>query len=199
MTQTYQPLPLHRLETGTGYLRPKQWKPERVTTDDPAAMVMTDLSQVTTHTAELSTPLGKALEIMVKRGVRLLLVCDIKGQVIGLLTSRDIAGDKPSRILAKAGGVWEELLVAHIMTLRGKLEVLLMADVLNARVGDIIATLRQVGRQHALVVDNDPVTGVPTVRGIFSLSQIALQLGLDIDPARQPTTYAELEKAGGPL
>jgi len=71
-----------------------------------------------------------------------------------------------------------------------------MEDVANARVGDIIATLRQVNRQHAMVVDNDPTTGKPAVRGLFSLSQIGLLLGLDIDPARQPTTFADLEQAG---
>lgn len=71
-----------------------------------------------------------------------------------------------------------------------------MKEVLSARVGDIIATLRQVNRQHALVIDSDSGVGQQAVRGIFSLSQIGLQLGLDIDPTRQPTTYAELEKAG---
>lgn len=197
MAQTYQPLPLHRLESGAGYLRPKQKIAGHVTAADPAVWVMTDLSQVTTYITELSTPIDKAQEIMVKRGVRMLLVCDIDGQVLGLLTSRDIAGDKPGRILAKAGCSWEDLVVADIMTLRSKLEVLLLEDVMNARVGDIIATLRQVNRQHAIVLDSDPVTGAPKVRGIFSLSQIGLQLGLDIDPARQPTTYTELEQAGG--
>jgi CBS domain-containing protein len=192
-----QSLPLHRLASGAGYLRPKQQPVGHVTATDPALWVMTDLGQVTTYTTELSTPLGKAQEIMIKRGVRMLLVCDINDQVLGLLTSRDIEGDKPGRILAKAGCAWEDLVVADIMTLRSKLEVLLMEDVLNARVGDIIATLRQVNRQHAIVVDSNPATGAQTVRGIFSLSQIGLQLGLDIDPARQPTTYAELEQAGG--
>lgn len=197
MAQTYQPLPLHRLASGAGYLRPKQTMARPVTAADPAVWVMTDLGQVTTYITELSTPLGKAQEIMVKRGVRLLLVCDIDGQILGLLTSRDIAGDKPGRLMAKAGCAWEDLVVADIMTLRSKLEVLLLEDVLNARVGDIIATLRQANRQHAIVVDSNPATGAQTVRGIFSLSQIGLQLGLDIDPARQPTTYAELEQAGG--
>ena len=75
----------------------------------------------------------------------------------------------------------------------------MMEDVLGARVGDIIATLRQVNRQHALVLDTDPETDIPTVRGIFSLAEIGLRLGLDINRARQPTTYAELEKAGGSL
>jgi len=196
MSPTYQPLVFHHLEAGAGYFRPKQSLPDQVTTDDPALSVMTDLSLITAYTTELATPLSKALEIMVKRGVRLLLVQDADRRIIGLITSRDIEGEKPDRILTKAGGAWEDLLVADIMTLKPKLEVLLMEDVATARVGDIIATLRQVNRQHAMVLDTDPVTGQPAVRGFFSLSQIGLLLGLDIDPARQPTTFADLERAG---
>ncbi|HRF62931.1 MAG TPA: CBS domain-containing protein [Candidatus Competibacter sp.] len=195
MPQPYQTLPFHHLESGAGYFRPQQQLPEVVTEDDPATSVMTDLSQVTAYTTELDTPLAKALEIMVKRGVRMLLVRNTDGQIVGLLTSRDIEGDKPNRILAKAGGTWEDLLVADIMTLQPKLEVLLMEDVSQARVGDIIATLRQVNRQHAMVLDTDPQTGKPAVRGLFSLSQIGLQLGLDIDRSHHPTTYSDLEKA----
>lgn len=196
MSSTYQPLAFHHLETGIGYFRPQQTLPEQVTMDDPAVSVMTDLSQVTAYATELATPLSKALEIMVKRGVRLLLVQNADRQIIGLITSRDIEGEKPERILTKAGGAWEDLLVADIMTLKPKLEVLLMEEVVTARVGDIIATLRQVNRQHAMVLDSDPVTGLPAVRGLFSLSQIGLLLGLEIDPTRQPTTFADLERAG---
>ena len=82
------------------------------------------------------------------------------------------------------------------MTICPKVQVVLMKDVLSARIGDIIATLRQVNRQHTLVVDTRPDNSQPALRGVFSLSQIALQLGLDIDPTRGPTTYADLEKAG---
>ncbi len=195
----YQPLPPHRMERGTRYFRPKQGLPWRVTLDDPALSVMTDLSQVTAFIVELSTPLDKGLEIMIKRGIRILLVCDADDNIIGLLTSRDIAGDKPHRILAKAGGVQADLRVSDVMTLRPKLDVLSMEDVRRARVGDLIATLRQVDRQHALVLDRDPETGKSAVRGIFSLSQISLRLGLNIDPSRQATLYADFEKAGGTL
>lgn len=196
MTQDYQPLPLHHLDSGASYFYPRQSLPERVTADDPALTVMTDLSQVTAYTTELTTPLNKALDTMIRRGVRLLLARDTDRQIVGLITSRDIEGEKPARILAKAGGAWEDLLVADIMTLQPKLEVLRMEDVANARVGDIVATLRQTNRQHAIVVDADPETGKPAIRGLFSLSQIGLQLGLDIDPAQQPTTYADLARAG---
>ncbi|HCK80463.1 MAG TPA: hypothetical protein PK880_06755 [Candidatus Competibacter sp.] len=82
------------------------------------------------------------------------------------------------------------------MTIRPKLDALLMEGVSRARVGDIIATLRQVDRQHALVLDGEPETGTQVVRGIFSLSQIGLRLGLNIDPSRRPTPYAELARAG---
>ena len=199
MKHAYRSLPLHRLDRGIRHARPKQQLPRRITADDPALSVMTDLCQITAVTTELSTPLDKGLDIMVKRGVRILLVCDADDNILGVLTSRDIDGEKANRILAKTGGGREDLLVSDVMTLRAKLEVLMMEDVLGARVGDIIATLRQVGRQHALVLDTDPETDIPTVRGIFSLAEIGLRLGLDINRARQPTTYAELEKAGGSL
>ncbi len=192
---SYQILPFHHLESGAGYFRPRQQLPETVTESNPATDVMTDLSQVTAYTVELPTPLTKALETMIKRGVRMLLVRNADGQIVGLLTSRDIEGERPNRILAKAGGTWEDLLVADIMTLQPKLEVLAMADVSKACVGDIIATLRQVNRQHAMVVDADPQTGSPAVRGIFSLSQIGLQLGLDIDHTHHATTYSDLQSA----
>lgn len=196
MAQNYQPLPFHPLDSGASYFRPRQALPERVTVADPALTVMTDLGQVTAYTTELTTPLSKARDLMIKRGVRLLLVNNADRQVIGLITSRDLEGEKPARILTKAGGAWEDLLVADIMTLQPKLEVLLMEEVADARVGDLLTTLRQANRQHALVVDADPETGQPAVRGLFSLSQIGLRLGLDLDPAQQPTTYADLERAG---
>ncbi len=82
------------------------------------------------------------------------------------------------------------------MTIRPKLDALLMKEVARARVGDIIATLRQVDRQHALVLDGEMETGTQVVRGIFSLSQIGLCLGLNIEPSRGATTYVELARAG---
>ncbi|HXH02423.1 MAG TPA: CBS domain-containing protein [Candidatus Competibacteraceae bacterium] len=191
----YKPLPFHHLETGATYFRPRQHLPERVTEDDPAIDCMTDLRQVTAILVSLTTPLHMAHERMVKGGVRLLLVADPDGTVRGLITSRDIQGEKPMKILEKTGGRYEDLLVRDIMTLHGKLEVLRMEDVLRAKVGDIIATLKEVDRQHAMVVDTDPDTGKLAIRGIFSLSQIAQQLGLPIDPSQRATTFAELEQA----
>jgi CBS domain-containing protein len=199
MKQPYRSLPLHRLDRGIRHARPKQQLPRRITADDPALSVMTDLCQIPAVTTDLATPLSKAVDQMVKRGVRILFACDADDNILGLLTSRDIDGEKARRILAKTGCTPEDLLVADVMTIRAKLEVLMMDDVLGARVGDIIATLREVNRQHALVLDVDPETDIPTVRGIYSLAEIGLRMGLNINRSRQPTTFAELEKAGAAL
>src|SRR5437868_4269042 len=78
---------------------------------------------------------------------------------------------------------------ADVMTPAEQVEVIAFQDVAGARVGHVLETLRRAGRQHALVVDFDPVPArrllePPSrrtmVRGIFSLSQIARQLGVAV-------------------
>jgi hypothetical protein len=90
------------------------------------------------------------------------------------------------------------LLVADIMTLKPKLEVLLMDEVQKARVGDIIATLRQVNRQHAMVVDADPDRQSGGARHFLAVAN-RLQLGLDIDPALPPDDLCRTGAGGNQL
>lgn len=194
MADAYQPLIFHPLSSGASCFRPRQQLPQRLQLDSPAVDAMTDFNQVTAYTTELTTPIDKAREKMIKRGVRLLIVCDGESRVRGLITSRDLEGERPRRILEKSYLTREEILVRDIMTTKGKLDVLEMRDVLKARIGDIIATLRRVDRQHAMVVDVDPISGEQGVRGLFSLSQIAQQLGIEVDPAAEPITASSLEQ-----
>jgi CBS domain-containing protein len=193
--KTFKSLSFHRLESSISYFRPRQHLPDRVKLTSPALDSMTDLRQVAPLMVSLTTPLDMALERMIKSEVRLLLVADADGKIQGVITSRDIHGDKPMKILKKTGGSFKDLLVGDLMTLKSKLEVLQMGDVLRAKVGDIIVTLKQVDRQHAIVVDTDPYTGEPAVRGIFSLAQIGRQLDLDISPGQRPTTFTEFDWA----
>ena len=74
-----------------------------------------------------------------------------------------------------------EVLVHHVMTPAAQLEVIELREVQQARVGDIVETLKHLGRQHALVIDSGaagPASAERIVRGLFSLTQIARQLGL---------------------
>jgi hypothetical protein len=99
----------------------------------------------------------------------------------------------------------QEVLVHEIMTPRAGLEAINMHEVLGAKVGHVLSTLKQAGRQHAIVVEiHEPsfhdrlvmlpqVSAVQTVRGLFSTTQIARQLGLNLQSVELATTFAEVE------
>ena len=68
-----------------------------------------------------------------------------------------------------------------------------MNDVEGAKAGNVLATLKASGRQHALVVDR-PAPGQPQkVRGILSLSRLTRQLGVTVQTAEIARTFAEIE------
>jgi hypothetical protein len=67
-----------------------------------------------------------------------------------------------------------------------------MAEVRAAKVGHIVATLKKAGRQHAVVVERD-ARGRQLVRGLFSATQIARQLGVTIQTSEVARTFSEIE------
>jgi len=121
------------------------------------------------------------------------------GIVLGIITSTDVLGERPIQLAHERGARHDEVLVRDVMTPAERLEAMELEDVLRARVGDVIASLRLSGRQHALVIESmqaQPSTRV--VRGIFSLTQIARQLGLPPQPAHNiARTFSEIEAAIG--
>jgi predicted transcriptional regulator len=119
-------------------------------------------------------------------------VIDENRKVLGIITAADILGEKPLLAISERGCRREEILVHDIMTPQSRLEVLRMDDLRGAKVGHIVATLRKSGRQHALAVDVD-ANGVQTVRGLFSVTQIARQLGVTIQTSETARTFSEIE------
>ena len=205
MDRDYQPLPIHELGANAGFRRPLQPQAPRVGAESPAAQVMTDLARVAPATIRPQAPLAGANQFMITRGVRLLLVTDDHENVLGVITATDILSEKPMRAAIDRGVRRDELTVADVMTPAEQVEVIAYADVAGARVGHVLETLRRAGRQHALVVDYDEIaSGRPLVpparrsmvRGIFSISQIARQLGVAVPAAGEVArTFSEIESA----
>ena len=205
MEREYEPLPIHELGGNAGFRRPLAPQAPRVGPESPAAQVMTDLSRVAPATIRPQAPLAAANQFMITRGVRLLLVTDDHENVLGILTATDILSEKPMRAAIDRGLRRDELTVADVMTPAEQVEVIAYADVAGARVGHVLETLRRGGRQHALVVDFDqipsgrpltPPTQRTMVRGIFSISQIARQLGVAVPAGGEVArTFSEIESA----
>lgn len=190
----YKPLELAHLKAGAGYHQASLFFPRPVRFDSPACEVMTDLRLVAAATIDGDTHMDVANQAMIARGVRSLLVTE-HGSVIGLITARDLLGERPMQVVRERGLRHEEVRVRDIMTPQESIEVLNLADVLRSRVGHVVETLKRSGRQHALVVETDAFSEREMVRGMFSTSQIARQLGIAIHTTEVARTFAEIEAA----
>ena len=192
MLRDYPALTYAMLRPGSGYAQPSQSLPDKVTLEDPALNVLTDFQRVTAVIILPGDSLDEAHRRMIQRGVRLLLVVDQDRKVMGVITATDILGEKPMQTLVERGIRREELVVRDIMTPQERLEVLKLADIRVAKVGHIVATLKHSGRQHALVVE-ERGPGAHVVRGVFSATQVARQLGVAIQTSQVAFTFSEIE------
>ena len=168
--------------------------PNPVTLDSPAVDVMTDLALVAAVTIEASASLVTANDYMIARGVRSLFVTAPNGRVLGLITAADMLGERPVRESHARGVGRNDLQVTDVMTPIHAVAAMKLEDVRAAKVGHIVASLTQAGRQHGLVAEIGGPSEV-SIRGIFSASQIARQLGVPLHIPELARTFAEVEQA----
>jgi CBS-domain-containing membrane protein len=185
----YSPLTLTLLSPGARVAEPMA--PGRVMLDDPAFSVMTDLREVSAATTRPDESIDAAHAQMIRRAVRLLFVLDDAGNVAGVITATDLLGEKPVRFMQDRGVSHAEILVEDIMTPAAMLQALPLQDVAQMRVGHIVATLKAVGRKHLMVAEE----GGRRVRGLFSVSQIARQLGMELQTFEVARSFADIEAA----
>ncbi len=191
----YRVLSTGTLDAGVSFQRPRQNLPEHVTLDSPAMDAMTDLAQVTAETVSANVSVDDAEQKMIASGVRSLFVTNQLNQVVGMVTSHDLSGERILRYISESHSKRKDLIVRDIMTPQHKIEVLEMGNVATARVGDIVATLKRMGRQHAMVVDRD-AAGAQTIRGLLSATQVGRQLGQSIDTTEMAGNFADLALSG---
>jgi CBS domain-containing protein len=185
----YSALAMSRLPAGARVAEPPP--PEHVSLDDPAFSVMTDLRVVRAATTTPGELMSRAHGQMIQRGVRLLFVLERDSGIVGVVTATDILGEKPLRVAQSHGVTHGEIQVADIMTPASMLEAIPLQDVAQMRVGHIVATHKAVRRQHLMVVEDNG----RRVRGLFSLSQVARQLGIQLQTTQVAQTFADIEAA----
>lgn len=167
----------------------------QIAADSPAIEAMTDFSRVNAVSIGAQASIDDTNARMISRRVRLLFVVDKDEQVLGLVTARDILGEKPMQIAQARGSKRDDLNAGDLMTPVGNLDTLYLGEVLNASIADILKALKAVGRQHILVEDVDPLTGLARVRGLFSATHIGRLLGVPVLGFDLPRTFAEIEAA----
>ncbi len=186
----YEPLPALKLTDSARVYQPA--KPKQVTLNSPALKVMTDLRHISAAVIEPNVAIEFANIYMIHRGVRLLFVLNQNGILEGIITATDILGEKPLRFTQERQVKHCEILVSDIMTPLEELEAIPLEQIVRAKVGNVIASLRESGRQHNLVTENS-IDGLLTICGILSLTQIEKQLGKTIPISEVAKTFSEIE------
>ncbi|MEJ8840269.1 CBS domain-containing protein [Ramlibacter sp. AN1133] len=189
----YAALPVLPKIGTTRVCRPEQGQPG-VALDSPAMLVMTDLKRVAAAVISPQDTMDRAHAFMMQRGVRMLLALDDRQNLAGIVTTNDILGEKPVAVVQERRIRHDEILVADVMTPAERLDAFDMHAVQSAQVGQVVASLQQARRHHAIVVQTS-ADGTREVRGIFSLSQIARQLGMALQLPAEAKSFAEIEAA----
>ena len=188
-------LPTFRLATGTSIAPASPWYTTSVTLDSPALDVMTDLTKVKAATISPDRTLRQAEQAMIYQGVRMLFVVDEMPQLQGLVTSTELYGERHVSVGQSRQLRFDELRVADVMTALPMLDAIAFDRMAHASVGNLVATLKEVGRNHLLVVEGGGTAAPPRVRGVISRAQIERQLGRPIEVAEVPVNFAEVVRA----
>ena len=147
----------------------------------PALEVMTDFAADTPHVVTADRPIDEALRDMIVFGVRLLLVVrDV--DVIGVVTSYDIQGERPIQFLhdpfrSATPHRRVDVTVGDIMTPIRDLRPLRYRWVIGASVGDVAEHFRATSDMHLLVAADDGTEQGAVIRGVFSRTRLDRQLG----------------------
>jgi CBS-domain-containing membrane protein len=166
--------------------------PKHVTMESPALEIMTDLRHSHAAGIDPHATMESANAYMMQRQVRLLFILNDDHFLQGVMTASDILGEKPLRFIQEHRVKRSEILVSDIMTPLDCLEAIPIEEVQHAKVGHVIASLCDAGRQHTLVMEGD-VGGATMICGIFSLTQIEKQLGTAVPLSEVAKTFAAIE------
>jgi len=191
----YQELEVLSLHAAATLCQPEFLHDGKVDLEDPATTVMTDLTIVAPVTIPPSSSLSEATEKMINLNVNLLFVTDSNNRIIGLLTNSDLQGERPIQFQQMNGVPRAEILALDIMTGIEQIDALSFSAVEKAKVGDIAMTMKNLHRQHALIVEKKG--GVLYIRGIFSTTHISKLLGVEIDTFEVASTFADLGRMLG--
>ncbi len=179
----FKPLPWTRLQRGVPCYLPKPATRPPVDAQSPALAVMTDLQRVAPVAIARDTSLEDANRIMLLCHTHYLLVADEQSHLLGIVT--------------EAGTKGHELVVGDVMISKhDDAEVMHLRDVSTARVGNVLAALKELGTPHCLVVDHDEEDH-HVLCGVFLLSQIERQMGLAPQSAEIAQTFSQVVSSLG--
>jgi hypothetical protein len=132
---------------------------------------------------------------MIHQRVHMLFVVSEMPELLGLITTTGLRGDRVMRAVQEPNVHYEDLCVADAMTPLSMLDAIDYARLKAARVSNVVATLRKHGRNHLLVIESASGGEPERVRGVISRAQVERQLGTVIEASGPALDLAEIGQA----
>lgn len=159
--------------------------------EDMAINAMTDLSHAPCVTVDHADGLDATLHTMASAHVHMAFVTGVDDKLIGFITTQHLQGEKPLQRAMADHVHYSELRLDQLMTPLDQWPVVALESLTHARVGDVVATLREQSLRYLLV--SEQVDGQPVLRGLFSARQLEAALGMKIEADGHSRNFAELE------
>ena len=177
--------------------KPQSISPDRsnkaLSLDDSAIAVLNDHRLEQAPSCQLEWSLEQAMSQMNKTQGNLLLVTDTDKNILGLISSADISGEKPIQYVKESGKKRCDLKVKHLMTSIDAIPAISTQDAIQAQVGDILNTLNDIGSEYILVTTTE--NNELAVRGVFSARTIAKSLNIFFEPSPAAKSFMDYTKA----
>ncbi len=174
MTQ-YNTLPALNLNQSKLYTR-SQLLPEIVHLEDPAHLVMLDFRIEGPNLILASESIDDALKEMKIHSTHILLVADKDNNLLGIISSADILGEKPITIIQSRRIERQQVTVNMVMQTTDRILLLDSNLIQTAKVGNIVNTLKHHQHEYALVIYHNDNKNKFETSGLFDISQISKKL-----------------------
>jgi len=192
MLENYKTIKFSKLDTQPNSIMPDRGYKD-LTLDDSAISVMTDHRLEKAPMCSTKTSLDNATKLMAKEKSSMLFVKNEEDQIVGLIASADISGEKPIQFIKETKKKRDEIKVGHLMTPVEIMPVLDIQDVLSSKIGDVLHTLNDIGSEYILVTTQSE-DGI-SIRGVFSARKIARSLNIFFSPSPAAKTFADYSRA----
>ncbi len=126
------------------------------------------LKGVTVHKIEPTASIACAAKILSDHDIGALMVTDVEGAIVGIISERDIM-----RVLSARGRAALDTLVAEVMTRR------VMTCSRHDRVDDIMQRMTEGKLRHLPVVEDERIIGIVSIRDVVKRQLEEMEQDLD--------------------
>ena len=152
-----------------------------------ASHIVTDFSQKRPQLIEKDVLVDQALYMMKMGHVRSKIVIDHDENFMGVISSSDLSSYKVLHIAQLRNVSRGDLSVENLMLKKDEMRAIDFTKINNYTIGDVLATLKNLGQQHVLLIDKEH-----TLRGLISASDIARALHIPININEKAHTFKEI-------